>query len=114
MMTKFSKTMHGCVTAAVMALSVPAMAGERSQAVSYGDLDLSSIVGQNRFETRIKSAIKQVCGYPNAFSLAEKADQRRCMTNAMEQARPKMAQTVAGYQDTNRLVANATSAVVGN
>ena len=46
MMTKFSKTMHGCVTAAVMALSVPAMTGEKSQVVSYGDLDLSSTVGQ--------------------------------------------------------------------
>lgn len=114
MMTKFSKTMFGCITAAVMTISVPAMAGENSKLVHYEDLDLSTNAGQQRFQTRVKSAVKQVCNTPRAFSLAEKSDQRRCMTNAMAQAMPKAAQTIARYKETRRLAANETPAVVGN
>lgn len=114
MMTKFSKILCGCVTAAVMATSVPAIAGENSKLVQYDDLDLSSAAGQKRLETRIKSTVKQVCGYPRAFTLAEKQDQRRCMTNAMEKAMPKAAQTIARYREAKRMAANETAAVVGN
>ncbi len=113
MMTKFSKILCGCITAAVMATSVPATAGEKSKLVHYDDLDLASATGQKRFHTRIKSAVNKVCGAPRAFTLAEKVDRQRCIDNAMAQAMPKAEQTIARYQESKRLAANET-ALVGN
>ncbi len=100
--------------AALLAASAPAMADVNTKQVQYRDLDLSSAAGQQRLATRIKYAVKQVCGDPRAYSLAEKLDLVRCRRDAMESAMPKVARTIARYKETKRVAANEQSAIVGN
>ena len=104
----------GCAAAAAFAVSVPAIAEEPSKAVYYQDLDLSSAKGQERLQTRIRSAVNQVCGSQNVVSLAEKMKRLRCKTEAMAAATPKVEQTIANYQGRKRLAANERTAIVGN
>ena len=112
-MVTFKKLALSCAAAAVMAVSAPAVAGVKTKPVYYNDLDLSSTAGQQRLQTRVKYAVRQVCGSPRAFGLAEKADLKRCEANAMAKAMPKAEQTIARYKDAKRLAANE-SAIVGN
>ncbi len=100
--------------AALLAASAPAMADVKTKQVQYRDLDLSSAAGQQRLATRIKSAVKSVCGDPRALTLAEKQDLARCQREALESAMPKAERTIARYKETKRLAANETSAIVGN
>jgi UrcA family protein len=108
------KMMVLSTTAALLAASTPAMAEVETRPVEYQDLDLSTPAGQQRLMTRIKSAVKAVCGQPGAFSLIEKQDLMRCRRDAMDKAMPKFERTVARYMATKRLAANEPSAIVGN
>ena len=103
-----------CAAAAVVAAATPAMAGHNTKSVEYQDLDLSSPHGQARLQTRVKYAVKQVCGTPRAFSLAEKADLAQCEAQAIAKAMPKAERTIARYKDAKRLAANESAAIVGN
>jgi UrcA family protein len=103
-----------CAAAAAMAVSVPAVAGVKTKPVYHHDLDLSSANGQERLQTRIKNAVTQVCGSPRAFSLQEKADVAQCEAEATSAATPKVARTIARYQDRKRLAVNENTAIVGN
>lgn len=108
------KTIALSTAAALLAVSAPAMAGVKNKQVQYRDLDLSSAAGQKRLETRIRSAVKSVCGNPRAVSLAEKQDLLRCQRDALANAMPKLESTIARYKESNRLAANESSAIVGN
>lgn len=112
-MVTLKKLALGCAAAAAVAATTPAMADVKTTSVNYQDLDLSSPQGEARLQTRIKYAVKKVCGSPRAFSLAEKQDLARCEANALAAATPKVERTVARYKDARRLAANE-SAIVGN
>ena len=106
-----------CVAAAVIAVSTPAAANWKAKAVEHEDLNLSTAAGQQRLATRIKSAVKQVCASPSAFTLAEKRDLARCEGDAMTSAMPKVERTIARYKQAQRMAANDKndkSAIVGN
>lgn len=112
-MVNFKKLALSCAAVAAVAAITPAMAGHKTKSVEYQDLDLSLRHDQARLQTRVKYAVKQVCGTPRAFSLAEKSDLARCEADAMAAAMPKAERTIARYKDSKRLAASE-SAVVGN
>lgn len=94
-MAKFS-----FLLAAPMALagfSVPAAAendGERHTAVvRYDDLNLSSADGRDRLATRVKFAVRKVCGTRlfHRQALRERAVSTRCEDSAMADADVKLA-----------------------
>jgi UrcA family protein len=105
---------YALLAATALAISTPAMATWKSKEVRYADLDLASDKGQQRFMTRVKQAVKQVCASPRAFTLNELADLRRCEKEAMARAMPKAEQTIAAYLENQRLASRDDKAVVGN
>ena len=113
-MVTFQKIALGCAVAATFAVSTAALAEVPSKPVYYQDLDLSSSKGQERLQTRIRSAVNQVCGSQNVIGLAEKVQRLRCKAEAMAAATPEVEQTIARYQDGKRLAANENVAIVGN
>ncbi len=113
-MVTLKKLALGCAAVAAVAAATPAMADVKTTSVDYQDLDLSSPKGQARLHTRIKYAVKKVCGSPSAFSLAEKRDLARCVADAMAAATPKAERTIARYNDAKRLAVNESEAIVGN
>jgi UrcA family protein len=102
------------VAASVLAISTPAMAEWKDKLVQYDDLDLSAAKGQERFKTRIKQAVKQVCGSPRAITLKERQDQRRCEVDALARAMPKAERTIAMYKARQQLAARDDGAIIGN
>ena len=102
------------LAASALALSTPAMADWKTKEVKHDDLDLSTIAGQERLMTRVKSAVKQVCGSPRAITINERLDEKKCKQAAMASAMPKAEQTVAAYLETRRIASRDTKAVVGN
>lgn len=113
-MVNFKTIALSCAAAAAVAVSAPALAGVKSKPVYYHDLDLSTSKGQERLQARIKNAAVQVCGTPQAFSMAEKIDLARCKAEAMATAMPKVERTIALYEASKRLAANQPAAIVGN
>lgn len=103
-----------CAAAAFMVVSVPAVAGEKTRLVRYHDLDLSIAKDQQRLHTRIKSAVKEICESPPAFTIAEKQDLARCKADALAKAMPKVERTIARYKENKRLAANDPALIVGN
>ncbi len=97
----------------LLAATVPANAEWRSKTVEYNDLDLSTNAGQARLETRIKSAVQQVCGKPYIRNFSERKDAEKCAADAMQNAQRKMEIVIVQYRDGRRLAANPI-AVVGN
>lgn len=60
------------------------------RAVAYGDLNLASTAGQEALQQRIRAAARQVCGttsYRNAGGLSTAAANRRCIDEAIAEAR---------------------------
>jgi UrcA family protein len=102
------------LAASALAISTPAMADWKHQEVQYSDLDLSSANGQQRFKSRVKMAVKQVCASPRAFNLAERADQSKCEKESMARAMPKAEKAIAAYIENRRFAAKEANAVVGN
>jgi UrcA family protein len=93
------------LAASALAISAPASADWKSKEVRHSDLDLSTAQGQERLKTRVKQAVKQVCGSPRAITLKERSDQNRCVTDAMARAMPKAEQTIAAYKQNRQLAA---------
>lgn len=94
-MAKFSFLL--AATVALAGFSVPAAAeneGERYTAVvRYDDLNLSSVDGRKRLATRVKVAVRKVCGtrLHNRQALRERAVANRCEDSAMADADVKLA-----------------------
>ncbi|HEV7232914.1 MAG TPA: UrcA family protein [Sphingorhabdus sp.] len=101
------------LAAATLAIATPASADWKTKEVGHEDLDLSTAAGQARLKTRVKSAVKQVCGAPRAITLQERIDQKNCEADAMARAMPKAEQRIAAYKNSRQL-ASADTAVVGN
>lgn len=90
----FTKT-NTIIAATLFALSTGAVAedmtvnseGQRVMHVSLADLNLESAEGQRVLETRIRSAVRKVCGYSrNNRSLREMSDYRTCSKTANQTA----------------------------
>jgi len=102
------------LAATALAISAPASADWKSKEVAHADLDLSTSKGQERLKTRVKQAVKQVCGRPRAITLNERADQNKCEKDAMSRAMPKAEQTIAAYVQDRQLASFDDKAIVGN
>lgn len=102
------------LAASALAFSAPAMADWKSKDVKYDDLDLSTAAGQDELKSRVKIAVKQICGSPRSMILNERFDEKKCREAAMTNAMSKVEQTVATYLDTRRLASRQTKAIVGN
>jgi UrcA family protein len=102
------------LAATTLAISAPASAHWKTKVVAHADLDLSTAKGQERFKTRVKQAVKQVCASPRAVTISEKLDQSRCETEAMASAMPRAERTIASYLQKRQMASLEKSAIVGN
>lgn len=102
------------LAATAIVFSAPAAADWKTKQVGYADLDLSTAKGQERLKTRVKQAVKQVCGSPRALTLRERSDKNRCEEDAMARAMPKAEQTIAAYLQNRQLASLDDKAIVGN
>jgi UrcA family protein len=80
--------------------------------VEYADLDLSNPAGQKQLETRIKSAVRAVCGQANSRILHDLGRVQECRSTTMNNAKRDVKVAIANY-NTNR-VAFDPRAIVGN
>lgn len=102
------------LAATALAISTPASAQWQSKQVSHDDLDLSTPKGQERLKTRVKQAVKMICGSPRAVTLKEKTDIRRCQNDALAQAMPRAERAIAAYLQNRQLALLGNTAVVDN
>jgi len=83
---------------AAAVLAVPAAAGDetRSRAVHYGDLDLTSVEGQEQLDVRLDRAARQVCRVNEAVtgSHLRSAESRECYREARRTLDQQYAQLV--------------------
>ena len=70
-----------------------------SKTVAYSDLDLSTREGQKRFETRVKLAVKQVCGQANPRDLNDLVLMQECRFKAINAAKRDMKVAIANYNN---------------
>jgi UrcA family protein len=64
------------ILVATVAAANPAHA--QTQIISYADLDLTSPAGQAALDSRIQSAVRQVCGRAYPIDLQSQRDVARC------------------------------------
>ncbi len=64
--------------------------------VPYSDLNLSSVKGRARLETRVRIAIRGMCRTDPRPTLAQRALERDCVANARRSAEPQMAALFGG------------------
>lgn len=82
---------------------VPALAAEQPTAeVRIADLDLTTAQGQQRLETRVKSAARRLCS-TGARGLAEMAHQSQCIEAALSNAKPQTERAIARAEGGTRL-----------
>jgi len=76
----------------------PAAAQEEKQSVSvrYDDLNLVSASGRERLETRVRSAVRQICGVNGRMTLTEQAHVLACKAEASRDADVKLAALFSG------------------
>jgi UrcA family protein len=92
------KTILAACTATVL-VAAPAMArssadGLAQTTVSYADLNLSSAAGRATLHSRIKGAVRFVCG-SRGPTLAELENNRECQDNAIASANTQLEQVLA-------------------
>jgi UrcA family protein len=83
-----------------------------SKSVSFADLNLSTEAGQDRLESRVKSAVKEVCGAANSRGLQEQIQINKCRQTAMKSATRQMDIAIAKNQNGN--LASNLLIVAGN
>lgn len=91
----------------------PALAREdpMTARVSYADLNLTSAAGQKALDSRVRRAVRTVCGDTSAKDLAGSRIVRTCQKRAFASARPQVMialakanrQASAGNSETARL-----------
>lgn len=92
----------------ILALSLtvaatPALAAERPTAeVRIADLDLTTAQGQQRLETRVKSAARTLCS-TGIGGTAERARETQCLADALAAAKPQADRAIARAQGGTRL-----------
>ena len=83
----------GLAALLLVANAIPAAAETVSIEVPYGDLDLASSTGMATLESRVKVAIKRVCGtpQPDLRDLNDRLDYWRCIKKARAAAAAEIA-----------------------
>jgi UrcA family protein len=86
-----------------------------SREVRYGDLDLASESGKQRLETRIKAAVRLVCGdLSNSYATKiEREHNKACKAKALASARRDAERAIAQYENGTRIAAKRMT-MVGN
>ncbi|MEH6757705.1 MAG: UrcA family protein [Parasphingorhabdus sp.] len=97
MATLYSK-ITPVLTAAVIAIAVPAHAEDKSVNVMTNDLNLSSAAGQETLNMRLARAVKSACDNTYESTLREKMDRARCMKEASLVAKQRAATVIATYK----------------
>jgi UrcA family protein len=100
--------------ASALMATTPVLANEKTKEVRHADLDLSSAEGRARLETRIRQAVKQVCGSPRGITIVERQDQRNCEKAAYLKAAPVSEQVVAAYLEKRGLAFDRRASVATN
>lgn len=79
-----------CAALAAMTLAMPASAAQQqgSATVSYADLNLSSETGRATLERRLGKAARTACAAQPTRILSLEAAGKRCMKQAIADARP--------------------------
>lgn len=95
-------------------VTAPAMANVKTKEVSHADLDLSSAEGRTRLDTRIRQAVKQLCGAPRGWTLAERQDQQNCEAAAYRKVGPTRERIVAAYLEKRGLAFESRASVATN
>jgi UrcA family protein len=81
-------------------------------AVAYGDLNLASEAGQATLQSRIKAAVRRVCGSGvGRATLSEVLDEQRCHAQAMASAKRASVSLIAAARSG---YSAQTSFLVGN
>ncbi len=95
------------------AMAMPQSSARISQSVPYSDLDLSSEAGQKTLASRIKSAVRSVCGQPGSRDLKARQLHQNCKTDAARRAAIKSGNVIALYSGDRRMAAR-DRVIVGN
>ncbi|APZ97321.1 hypothetical protein BWQ93_01545 [Sphingopyxis sp. QXT-31] len=83
------------ILALSLTAAVPAIAAEGQTAeVRIADLDLSTAKGQQRLETRVKSAARSLCN-AGIGGTAERARETQCIADALAAAKPQADRAIA-------------------
>ena len=88
---------------AAVSTSTPLFAAEpalvyETAAVSYRDLNLASLEGQKQLHSRVRGAVRKVCGVEKSPALNEHKVVQGCRTEAFEAARPQVDRVLAGHR----------------
>ena len=75
----------------------PALVSETA-AVSYRDLNLASVEGQEQLHGRVRAAVRKVCGVEKGPALAEHKAVQGCRSEAFASARPQVDRVLAGHR----------------
>ena len=95
-MTNRSIILGAAVAAALSAGT--ANASERSERVSYHDLDLASVEGQAELQQRLDSAARRVCRFADDGALVTPAEENACYREARKEVDVRVAQLTSELQ----------------
>lgn len=86
------------LTGAATATPAAADENQRQVVVRYDDLNLASVSGRERLMTRVKVAVRDVCGGGNGrTSLRELSAIRKCEADASNRAQTRIAALIGGH-----------------
>ena len=75
--------------------------------VGYADLNLATSDGQAALDARVRSAARQLCIDRGVIGVWHKMKSRKCLTEALADARPQIRQAVADFGTTRLAGAGA-------
>lgn len=87
----------GAALAAALSSGV-ANAGERSERVSYRDLDLASVEGQAELQQRLDSAARRVCRFTDDGQIVTPVEENACYRETRQNVDVQVAQLTAEIQ----------------
>lgn len=112
-MLKLIPALGALALSAILLVPTATQAEEtNSVRVSYGDLDLASIVGRQKLQHRIASAAKSVCDTADVRDLAMADAIRECRATAIADAQPAYQAAVEQMLHPSVTVLGATALVV--
>jgi len=83
---------------AITGLAAPALADQvqKTEDVTYADLNLNTMEGQQTLERRVEIAARRVCQMPGDSSdIRQRKDVRKCLAKARAKAAQKVAAVIA-------------------
>ena len=100
--------------ACFMMATTPVVAKLKTQDIGHADLDLSSAEGRERLQTRIRQAVRQVCGSSRRTSIVENQSQRNCEKAAYLKADLASERVVSAYMEKRGLALDSTASVTSD